>query len=149
MDEVHRAWIEDMTLRKYNSRASTATSSCSQRADTFDPFLLASVGREENGMQVSVLSALARLGLDPWEEADRLAGLPKKTAAKVITRHLSLRGNSAVAVQLAELLPKAYMKPEHRSAIDRGHDVIRRNPLLWLAFWLITCIAFTILHRHI
>jgi hypothetical protein len=63
--------------------------------------------------------------------------------------HLSLRGNSLVAIQLAELLPKAATKPGHRSTMDRGHDVIRRNPLLWLAFWLVACVAFTILQRHI
>jgi len=136
-----------MTLRKNESPA--LTSFYSQVTDTFDPFLLASVGREENGMEISVLSALARLGLDPWEEAGRLAVLPKNTAIKVITRHLSLRGNSLVAIQLAELLPKATTKPGHRGTMDRGHDVIRRNPLLWLALWLVACVAFTILQRHI
>jgi len=59
-------------------------------------------------MEVSVLSTLARLGLDPWEEAGRLAVLPKNAAVEVIKRHLSLKGSSLIAVQLAALLPKAY-----------------------------------------
>jgi hypothetical protein len=138
-----------MTLRKNRSPGNTLSSFYAQITDTFDPFLLASVGIEENGMEVSVLSALARLGLDPWEEAGRLAVLPKNAAIEIITRHLSLKGNSLIAVRLAELLPKASTEPGHRSRMDRGHGVIRRNPLLWLAFWLAGCVAFTILQLHI
>ena len=41
-----------------------------------DPFLFASIGKEESGMSLSVASALARLGSDPWIEAERLAGKP-------------------------------------------------------------------------
>jgi hypothetical protein len=33
-----------------------------------DPFLFAAVGEEVNGIPLSVVSALARLGLDPREE---------------------------------------------------------------------------------
>ena len=43
---------------------------------TFDKFLFAPVSDDENGMPLSVLSALARLGLDPWQEAASLARLP-------------------------------------------------------------------------
>ena len=39
-------------------------------------FLQTPVGVEDNGMELSVLSALARLGKDPWAEAARLADLP-------------------------------------------------------------------------
>jgi hypothetical protein len=138
-----------MTLRKNGSPGNRLNAICSQMTDTFDPFLLAPVGVEENGMEVSVLSTLARLGLDPWEEAGRLAMLPKNAAIEVITRHLSLKSSSLIAVQLAALLPKAAMEPGHHSRIDRGHDIIRRNPLLWLAFWLVSCIAFLILQPHI
>jgi hypothetical protein len=35
-------------------------------------------------MSLSVVSALARLGVDPWREAARLAGLPKPTAAAAL-----------------------------------------------------------------
>ncbi len=36
----------------------------------FDRFLLAFVGEDRKGNAVTVLSALARLELEPWEEAD-------------------------------------------------------------------------------
>ena len=91
-----------MTLRKKASQVITPTSFRSRITEAFDPFLLESVGVDENGMTVSVLSTLARLGLDPWEEAGRLAVLPKKAAIAVITRHLSLKGDSLIAARLAE-----------------------------------------------
>ena len=40
-------------------------------------FLFAEVGTELNGSQLTVLSTLARLGLDPWTEAARWTKLPK------------------------------------------------------------------------
>lgn len=42
----------------------------------FNEFLFAVVGEERGGQQLTVLSALARLGLDPWGEAARLSKLP-------------------------------------------------------------------------
>jgi hypothetical protein len=42
----------------------------------YDVFLFVEVGEQENGMTMSMASALIRLGLDPWDEAARLATLP-------------------------------------------------------------------------
>jgi hypothetical protein len=44
----------------------------------FNDFLFALVGKEKNGMQLTVLSALVRLGFDPWREAARLSELTKE-----------------------------------------------------------------------
>jgi hypothetical protein len=41
----------------------------------FDAFLFATIGRDKNEMVLSVASALARLDLDPWQEAASLARL--------------------------------------------------------------------------
>ena len=43
----------------------------------FDSFLFAAVGEERDGIPLSVLSALSRLGLDPRDEAARLSRLTK------------------------------------------------------------------------
>jgi hypothetical protein len=51
-------------------------------APEFDDFLFAPIGEEQNGMLLSVISALARLDLDPWQEAANLAQLPVTTAAR-------------------------------------------------------------------
>ncbi len=52
----------------------------------FNDFLYAAIGADRNGMPLSVLSALARLDVDPWEEAAELAELSKDAA----TRRLAL-----------------------------------------------------------
>jgi hypothetical protein len=44
-------------------------------------FLYAPIGSENNGMTLSVLSALTRLNVDPWDEAAQLCELPKHAAA--------------------------------------------------------------------
>ncbi len=46
----------------------------------FEPFLFASVGEDRHGQPLSVLSALARSDLDPWEEAARLARMSRRKA---------------------------------------------------------------------
>jgi hypothetical protein len=76
-------------------------------------FLFASVGDEENGMPLSVISALTRLGADPWEEAARLAGLPKALAAEALAPMIARlpisrpqpSDNLAITQRLVELLP--------------------------------------------
>jgi len=54
-----------------------------------NPFLYADVGTEPNGMMLQVMSALARLGLDPWTEAERLAHLPIEEAVRGLSRVVS------------------------------------------------------------
>jgi hypothetical protein len=48
----------------------------------FDEFLLAPIGEDASGMPLTMLSALARLDVDPWEEAASLAGLPVEAATQ-------------------------------------------------------------------
>src|SRR5688572_29341668 len=78
-----------------------------------DDFLFAAVGEEINGISLSMISALTRLGLDPWDEAGRLSSLGKQEAirqlAQIIER-LPVTISSAVettriAGGLIELLP--------------------------------------------
>jgi hypothetical protein len=76
-------------------------------------FLFASVGDEQNGMPLSVISALTRLGVDPWEEATRLAALPKALAAEALAPMIARlpisrpqpSDNLAITQRLVELLP--------------------------------------------
>ena len=80
-----------------------------------DPFLFASVGDDVEGNPLSVLSALARLGLDPRNEAARLSHLTSKAAASQLGRlfaRLPDRPWSSseirrIASKLVELLPAA------------------------------------------
>jgi hypothetical protein len=59
----------------------TRTAAFDALGSEFDAFLYAPIAREHNGMDLSVLSALARLGLDPWEQAARWARQSQETAA--------------------------------------------------------------------
>ncbi len=68
----------------------------------FDGFLFAAV-REERGAPLSVLSALARLDLDPWQEAAALTRLPRAAAAERLA--LLFADSSEVAARLAALVP--------------------------------------------
>jgi hypothetical protein len=48
----------------------------------YNDFLFAAVGAEKSGAQLTVLSAFARLGVDPWQEAERLTEMPRDAAAR-------------------------------------------------------------------
>ena len=92
----------------------------------FDTFLFAPIGDDgnDNGMQLSVLSALARQGTDPWEEAGRLAGLPDETATRELTALIAALPAGAAArpdavvtaARLIALLPP----PPRDPVLDRG-----------------------------
>jgi hypothetical protein len=80
----------------------------------FDNFLFAEVGEEQNGMSLSVVSALARLDLDPWSEAASLSRLSARVAGERLTTLLSSLPRSqvvalapATVVRLIELLPRS------------------------------------------
>ena len=79
----------------------------------FERFLYASVGEDRNGYVVTVLSTLARLGLDPWKEAAELVTLGRDAAqARLGTRLARFRDvptlasdHGRVAWDLSQLLP--------------------------------------------
>jgi hypothetical protein len=80
----------------------------------FNDFLFAPIGEDENGMLVSVLSGLARSDVDPWQEAARLAQLPRETATRRLAaligalpdRAASYPDPRAIATRLIALLPR-------------------------------------------
>jgi hypothetical protein len=55
----------------------------------YNDFLFAPIGEQANGMQLSVLSALTRMNVDPWEEAARLATMPPGEAEWTLVATLS------------------------------------------------------------
>jgi hypothetical protein len=83
------------------------------RRSGLNEFLFAPVGTEANGMTISVVSMFARLGNDPWQEAGRLAGLPKPEAIESLARIIAsmptsvwpLQAATTIATQLIGLLP--------------------------------------------
>jgi hypothetical protein len=90
------------------------SASISPLGSEFDAFLFAPIGEERNGMLLSVLSALARLDVDPWEEAAKLARLPGEAATQRLASLIAALpdGPSAhhdpgsIAARLIALLPR-------------------------------------------
>ncbi len=80
----------------------------------FDEFLGASIGEDRNGTDLSVLSALARLDVDPWQEAASLARMSREAAAGRLTALIdalpyepaSAAPSKTIAADLVALLPK-------------------------------------------
>ena len=87
--------------------------SVSSFTSRYDHFLFAPICEEANGMQLSVLSALARIDVDPWEEANRLAAMPKAIAERTLVSTIDqVLGKSwkpseteVIAARLVQLLP--------------------------------------------
>jgi hypothetical protein len=77
-------------------------------------FVFSEVGIEANGMSLTLLSTLSRLGLDPWDEAERLADMPSGPAAERVAQCIaSLPGSlwppreaAIIAARLVQKLPK-------------------------------------------
>lgn len=88
----------------------------------FSHFLYATVGDDKNGMALTVLSALARQDVDPWQEAADLSSLPCETAMQRFASRLealpgdrALVDRLAIAERLLALLPRARAIPESRA----------------------------------
>ena len=107
-----------------------------------DPFLFASVGEEVGGIPLSVLSALARLGLDPRNEAARLSHLTREAAASQLGRLFAELPShpwtsseiGRIASKLVELLPVAPNggKNDHVTSIVSGKlDAITSRHLIY------------------
>jgi hypothetical protein len=92
----------------------TRSASISPLGPEFNDFLFAPICEERNGMLLSVLSTLARLDVDPWQEAAELAQLPRQTATQRLASLIAALpdGPSAhldsgsIAARLIVLLPR-------------------------------------------
>jgi hypothetical protein len=79
---IHRGLHVVAEWRRNSVVEMTRTASVSALASEFDDFLFAAIGEDRNGTLLSVLSMLARLGVDPWDEAAKLALLPEDIASQ-------------------------------------------------------------------
>lgn len=116
----------------------------------FNDFLFAYVGEEKSGLQLTVLSALARLGLDPWEEAARLSDLPQESATSSLTEAIAglpegdwkASESRSIAVRLVDRLPRR--SSTAGSSRDSGPEQKPRTPgwLVWIALAAILATVF-------
>jgi len=117
------------------------------RSSSFDDFLYASIREDANGAPLSVLSALARLDLDPWKEAASLAQLSREGAAQKLMSLIETLPRApttdpvaeAVVPRLIALLPRqttgAAIPPHQtlRGLVSANQHVVQCG-ILYLAF---------------
>ena len=111
--------------------------------DKYNDFLFAPIGEQANGMQLSVLSALARMNVDPWEEAARLATMSPgeaewtlvATLSKVPGSTWSLSEAEGIAKRLVQRLSHAtYPAPNVGTEAKRDGARPINYWLMWLGF---------------
>jgi hypothetical protein len=114
----------------------------------FDAFLFAPIGEDRNGLTLRIVSLLARLDLDPWQEASTLAELAPDAAAQKLASLLAAQSVPSlkpahlgtVATRLVSLLPR--QTPLARPSLELlrtdsfAHPRLAMRAIL-LAIWLI------------
>jgi hypothetical protein len=108
-----------------------------------DRFLFAAVGDEIDGIPLSVISALSRLGLDPWQEAGRLSSLSNREAVEQLARLIAELPGLFRPLAEAREIADIQLLPRHDT--DRGSTLqiqirpcylrpaLSRTSQLWVA----------------
>lgn len=112
----------------------------------FNAFLFAPVGEEKTGLPLTVLSALSRLGIDPWGEAARLASLPVDAAVQALSAAIARlpvgdwkpSDTSTIAARLVAFLPRRGVLGVSQASDRRESASISKIVLTWPkpAVWL-------------
>ena len=118
-----------------------------RRSDTsltsrYDEFLFAPICEEANGMRLSVLSALARMNVDPWEEATRLATMPSAIAERTLVSTLGLASGrswdpseaESIAARLVRLLPQPQQRRSAATVTTQTGGIGGQRAFYWMMF---------------
>lgn len=121
----------------------------------FDRFLYAPVGVDRNGYVVTVLSTLARLGLDPWSETEKLVKLGRDAAGARLGTLLArdkevpaLAGDhDRIAQDLSLLLPegrrsRSPVEGVRAAASNKTHMNVTIMTILAVIFLVFQIMAF-------
>jgi hypothetical protein len=120
----------------------------------YDEFLFASIREEANGMRLSVLSALARMNLDPWEEATRLAAMPRVSAERTLVSTLGLASDKtcdpseaeSIAARLVRLLPRPQQQRRSVAIATRDRAAFGGQRVLY--WMMLLALAMSFLSQH-
>ena len=123
----------------------------------YNAFLFAAVGEEKVGLPLTVLTALTRLGFDPWGEAARLSHLPRETAARAFAVTIAMlpegdwkaSESEAIATRLVNWLPgrSALATPSVEAAPITGKKVRLRFAMV--LSWGVLAAALFFLGLHL
>jgi hypothetical protein len=129
-----------------------SSASVSGLTPEFDDFLFARINADSEETPLSVLSVLARLGLDPWEEAAKLAQLPRASAVQRLVALIAAIPSAypdarTVSNRLICLLPSP-PRPSvpHRPKLVFS-DLLSTRLAVWIAFALIFIIQLILMIR--
>ena len=130
----------------------TYSASLPNLGSEFDGFLHATIGDDGNGMLLSVLSALARLGVDPWQEAASLASLPAPSAVARLTGLItalprepsSHRDHESIAARLVALLPHGAGSGGLKSALPGSGTAFDPHAVLRMIVINVLFVAFMV-----
>jgi hypothetical protein len=115
------------------------------------------IGEEKTGT-LTVLSALTRLGLDPWQEAARLADMPRPAAIRAFATTIShlpqgdwaASDTTTMATRLLGWLPAGSEPPVPtlKGAPLHNGPLGRFEPAPWmiLAFGALLVVLYAVLH---
>jgi hypothetical protein len=112
----------------------------------FNDFLFAPIGEDRNGVLVSVLSGLARLDVDPWQEAADLAQLSGETATQRLASLIgALRDEDpsyldprTISMRLIALLPNR--NGTKNQSQNTPHSIVATiNSRPWWAYVIFMC----------
>ena len=114
----------------------TTSASPSYLTPQYDDFLFARINEDSDAAPLTVLSVLARLGVDPWEEAAKLAQLPRVSAANRILDFIAATPGALpaylsakmVSDRLIDLLPSP-ADVMIRPPPVRGARALTRSPI--------------------
>src|SRR5258708_13908229 len=122
----------------------------------YNPFLFAAIGEDKAGMPLTVLTALTRLGLDPWQEAGRLSDLPRESAAVALAATIATlpqgdwkaADSGAIAARLVAWLPGRSDVAVSSAKAARVGGTQMKQGLAPGVFWGVLAVAFLLLTLH-
>ena len=129
----------------------TSSPSVTYLTRRFDEFLFARIDEGSDSTPLSVLSMLARLDMDPWEEAAKLARLPRAAAAKRLVDFIAATPGAPAAYlsaktvsdQLLNLLPSPALPRQEHAA-----RMFRRFSFVWppVVVFLVLAVSLIVLN---
>lgn len=126
----------------------TRTAPVSTLGSEYDTFLFAPITADENGTLLSVISALARLDLDPWQEAAGLARLSGDAATQRLASLIAAMPDRPpviaeprmVAARLIALLPRRAVSGIPSSQVLRGLGAMTKSQRVVYAILIVTAL---------
>jgi hypothetical protein len=109
----------------------------------FDAFLFASIGEEESGTPLSVISALVRVGFDPWKESERLSRMRREAAGDALASLVSRVHGRWTAADVPGITARLHtLLPARDSGAASSSRLLRAAGKPVASNWSVLLIAF-------